>query len=136
MSRLALDTSAYSAFMRGHRGVVASIAGARDVAVCTTVIGELLAGFRAGGHESRNRGELARFLRSPRVRFFPLGEETAETYAVILHGLRQAGRPIPTNDLWIAASAMENGYPLLTLDAHFLEIPQIRVIHHAVERPA
>jgi predicted nucleic acid-binding protein len=54
-------------------------------------------------------------------------EDTAERYARIYAYLRTAGRPIPTNDLWIAASAMEHGAELLTTDRHFLDVPQIVV---------
>jgi predicted nucleic acid-binding protein len=56
-----------------------------------------------------------------------LGAETAERYALIREYLRSAGRPVPTNDIWIAASAMELGLRVLTLDRHYLSIPQIFV---------
>jgi tRNA(fMet)-specific endonuclease VapC len=56
-----------------------------------------------------------------------LGAETAERYALIRDSLRRAGRPVPTNDIWIAASAMELGLRILTLDRHYLDIPQVVV---------
>ena len=68
---------------------------------------------------------MARFLDSPRVNLIDVDEETARRYAVIFSTLRAAGTPIPTNDLWIAASAMQHGLRLLTADAHFEKVPQI-----------
>ena len=61
--------------------------------------------------------------------FVTMDDETAERYAVILNGLWTAGTPIPTNDIWIAASAMQYGLTVVTTDAHFLKIPQILVSH-------
>ncbi|NOX61747.1 MAG: type II toxin-antitoxin system VapC family toxin, partial [Chloroflexi bacterium] len=58
-----------------------------------------------------------------------ISQETAERYARIYAYLRQIGRPIPTNDLWIAASALEHNAELLTADRHFLAIPHILVFH-------
>ena len=56
-----------------------------------------------------------------------VGEATAERYALIYASLRAAGRPLPTNDLWIAASAMEHGAELVTLDRDFAPVAQILV---------
>jgi len=125
MSRLLLDTSAYSAFMRGDEAVVQSIRGARELCLTPVVLGELLAGFRRGTRRKENEALLARFLASPRVRVLALDEETADRYAIILNALRAAGTPVPTNDLWIAASAMQHGLKVLTTDAHFAKIPQV-----------
>ena len=61
-----------------------------------------------------------------------MGEETAERYAAILNSLWQAGTPIPTNDIWIAASAMEYGLRIVTTDEHYKKIPQIMVDFVAV----
>jgi predicted nucleic acid-binding protein len=127
MSRALLDTSAYSAFKRGHPEVVASQRRPSAVLLPMIVLGELLAGFAAGQRSRRNRDELDAFRSSPRVAVVPLGETTAECYAAIHVALRRAGTPVATNDLWIAASAMEHGAELLTLDRAFLMIGQVRV---------
>jgi tRNA(fMet)-specific endonuclease VapC len=127
VSRLTLDTSAYSAFKRGHTGVVAHLRRADAILLPTVVLGELLGGFESGRQSHRNREEFDRFRASPRVRLVSIGEATAERYAVIYAGLRSAGQPIPTNDLWIAASAMEHGTELVTLDRDFTHVPQILV---------
>jgi predicted nucleic acid-binding protein len=127
LSRVALDTSAYSAFKRGHEGVVAHLRRAQEILLSSVVLGELLGGFEAGGRSRGNREELRLFLDSPRVRLVPVGEATAERYARIYAALRSAGRPLPTNDLWIAASAMEHGAELLTLDRDFTYVAQVLV---------
>lgn len=127
MSRLTLDTSAYAAFKRNHAEVVARLRRAREILVPTVVLGELLGGFEAGTRNRRNRDELRLFLESPRVRLVSITAETAERYAVIYVALRAAGTPIPTNDLWIAASTMEHGTELVTLDRDFGHVAQILV---------
>lgn len=70
----------------------------------------------------RNKTELEAFLDSPRVVVLPHDLETAEYYAVIVQRLRRKGRPIPVNDIWIAANAMRHGLSLFSFDAHFKEI--------------
>ena len=127
MSRLTLDTSAYSAFKRGHSGVVGHLRKAEEILLPSIVLGELLGGFEAGQQSRRNRDELDLFRGSPRVRLVAIGEATAERYAVIYAALRSMGQPIPTNDLWIAASTMEHGTELVTLDRDFAHVPQILV---------
>ena len=122
-----LDTSAYSAFKRGHTGVVRHLRRAEEILLPTIVLGELLGGFEAGRRSRRNRDELGLFRESPRVRLVSIGEATAERYAVIYASLRAMGQPIPTNDLWIAASAMEHGTELVTLDRDFTQVAQILV---------
>lgn len=128
MSRLTLDTSAYSAFKRGQREVVDHLRRADEILLPSIVLGELLGGFAVGDRSRRNRDELRLFLDSPRVRLASIGEATAERYAFIYASLRARGQPIPTNDLWIAASAMEHGTELVTLDRDFVHIEQVLVV--------
>ena len=125
MRRVLLDTSAYSLLMRGHGEVAGILDGADEVYLPAVVIGELLAGFKKGNTEQRNREILESFLGVPRVSTLPIDDHTAERYAFILDYLRRQGAPIPTNDLWIAASAMQYGLVLLSADRHFLKLPQV-----------
>lgn len=127
MSALMLDTSAYAAFKLGREDALAAVRSRERIVLPSIVLGELLGGFANGRHEERNRAELDELLSSPRVSVIAIGRDTAERYAVIYSFLRRAGAPVPTNDLWIAAAAMEHGAQLLTADAHFLKIPQIIV---------
>lgn len=126
MRSIAVDTNAYAAFKRGDAAILEVLRHAPEILVCTTVLGELLAGFAAGTRESVNRRELRQFLDSPRVRSVPCGDATADSYALVYAALRRMGQPIPTNDLWIAASCLEHGAALLTLDAHFSHVGGLR----------
>ena len=125
MSRIHLDTSAYSAFKRGHSRLRHLIREARQIEIDAIVLGELHAGFLKGSRTAENLAELAEFLASPRVAVVAVDEDTARRYAHILQSLQAAGTPIPTNDIWIAASAMQCGSTLVTADAHFRRVPQI-----------
>ena len=127
-----LDTSAYAAFMRGHPDIQLTLQEAQQISMSPIVLGELHAGFSLGTRRAQNERELAKFLRSPRVSVLPLSEETAVRYAEILLFLRRAGTPIPTNDVWIAAGAMEHGLRIVTTDAHYTRVPQVLVDFWAV----
>lgn len=122
MIRVALDTNAYAGFKRGDAVLVEIIAAADLIGVSAVVLGELLSGFAVGNRVEQNRRELDAFLASGRVRTLPIDPETARWYARVYAGLRAAGRPIPTNDLWIAASSLQHGLALVTRDRHFASI--------------
>lgn len=125
MSRLLLDTSAYSAFFRGAPEAAEALRACDEIILNPVILGELLAGFRRGQRPAANEKALEEFLETPRVLVVAVDEETATRYAAILEGLRQAGTPIPTNDIWIAASAMQHGLEVLTADGHFTRVPQV-----------
>lgn len=129
MSRVLLDTSAYSAFMRGDVAVKERLQTADAIYLNSVVLGELRVGFLRGRARQKNEDRLRQLLSSSRVSIVAVDDETAERYAVILNGLWTAGTSIPTNDIWIAASAMQYGLTVVTTDAHFLKIPQILVSH-------
>jgi len=122
-----LDTSAYSALLRGHQPVLEVMRRSETVAVSAVVLGELYSGFRVGNRWAENTAQLAQFLSKPSVRILKVTEETALRYAEVDVYLRKAGRPIPRNDVWIAATALEHGLQLLTLDAQFREIPLLLI---------
>lgn len=122
MRAIALDTNAYTAFKRGRPEAREIIREATTISLSVIVLGELLAGFAAGDRETLNRVELRKFLASPRVRVHSVNDTTAGFYARVYAALRRRGRPIPTNDLWIAASTLEHGCSLYSYDAHFASI--------------
>jgi predicted nucleic acid-binding protein len=126
--KLLLDTSAYSCFFRGDARIVQLIRNAEILLLPSIVLGELFAGFAQGDREEKNLAELEQFLSSPRVRLVCVGEESARFYADIYQELRKSGRPIPTNDLWIAALAREHGAALVSLDTHFHNIAGLRLL--------
>jgi tRNA(fMet)-specific endonuclease VapC len=125
VSRIFLDTSAYSAFKRGHPHIQHRLREAAQIQLSPVVLGELRTGFLKGTRLAENLADLEKFLASPRVTLVTVDEETAERYAVIVDALRRAGSPIPTNDVWIAAGAMQCGSVLLTTDPHFCAVTQI-----------
>ncbi|MDP8982499.1 MAG: type II toxin-antitoxin system VapC family toxin [Acidobacteriota bacterium] len=122
-----LDTSGYSALQRGHLPVLDVLRRSTTVAVSAIVLGELYSGFRAGNRWAENTAKLAQFLGKPSVRVLTVTEETALRYAEVDVYLRKKGRPIPRNDVWIAAAALEHGLQLLTLDVHFRAIPLLLI---------
>ncbi len=125
--KVMLDTSAYSAFLRGNEETAQVLREADEIYLNPVVLGELYAGFSKGGREKKNRDILKEFLSSPRVQVAAIDEETAERYASIIAYLWQQGTPLPTNDLWIAATAMQFGLKLVTTDTHYRNVPQIIV---------
>lgn len=127
MSRILIDTSAYGAHLRDHPEVKAAIQRASEVCLSVVSIGELRVGFLKGGRTRTNEELLRRFLASPRARTLSVDEETAVRYAAIQDYVRKQGTPIPVNDMWIAATAAQHGLRLLTLDDHFLRVPQVIV---------
>jgi tRNA(fMet)-specific endonuclease VapC len=127
MSRLLVDTSAYSAWARGYEPVRAPLQRAAELCLSVVVLGELQAGFRDGRRRQENEERLRQFLSSPRVQVLGIDEETVPPYAAIHHELKRRGTPIGLNDLWIAATAYQHGLRVFTLDGDFQKIPQVLV---------
>lgn len=125
MTKLVLDTSAYSNFRRGDGSAVSLITAASWVGMTTIVLGELRAGFGLGKRRVRNENDLVAFLSNPVVHTLDVDDEAAQAYAEIVIALRAAGTPLPTNDIWIAAVAARTGGQVVTYDAHFRMIARI-----------
>lgn len=117
-----VDTNVLSDFFVGDPDALEAFQRCSLLAISPVVLGEVLAGFAVGSREGANRRLLSRFLAGPRVMTLTLGPDTAEHYAAVYRSLKKKGRPIPTNDLWIAASALEHGLTLLTRDSHYRHI--------------
>ena len=125
MMRILLDTSAYSHLMCGNRNIATLLDQADEVLLSAIVVGELRAGFKNGSKERQNKAVLQDFLSVINVSVLSIDGDTAERYSVIFDYLKKAGNPIPINDIWIAASAMQHGLVLVTSDQHFSVLPQI-----------
>ena len=122
MKRILLDTNAYVAFKNGRDDAIELIRLVEHIGMSVIVLGELLDGFVVGRKEADNRCELHAFLSSPRVSQYMIDDETTEYYARIYRQLRQDGLPIPTNDLCLAAMALQHGCAIFTYDKHFSAI--------------
>lgn len=122
-ARIALDTSAWSHFRRGDQEVLEWIGAAETVVMPATVLGELEAAFLLGGRYQENANALAEFLREEFVVTASVTPEVASRYGHLFAQLRRAGTPLATNDLWIAAAALEAGAHLITFDRDFARIP-------------
>ena len=127
MRPILLDTNTYSAFKRGDKQIIEILQHAQEIGISPIVIGELLGGFEHGGKSKQNRIELHQFLSSSRMRTYPVTVDTANFYSEVYAALKRKGHPIPTNDMWIAAQALENGCILCTYDKHFLAIDGLLV---------
>lgn len=136
MSAYCLDISAYSNFRRGNEEVAALLDRAELVGVSTIALGELRTGFALGGRRNRNEAELDVFLDHPAVEILAVDAETSRHYAEIVAELRKAGTPLPTNDIWIAATAARNGATVLTCDQHFERISRVGTIVIENRRPS
>lgn len=131
--RILLDSTAYSQLGRGHPGVADIVRRSQEIVLSAVVVGELLYGYRHGAQTARNIRELDSFLANPYVTFAPVSRITADRYARVAAAQRAKGRPLPTNDLWIAAHAMETGTELVTSDGHFEHIDGLACVHVPVE---
>jgi tRNA(fMet)-specific endonuclease VapC len=89
------------------------------------VLGELYAGFQLGAKRERNEATLSEFLANPVVDVLSVDDDVSRHYADIVVDLRRTGTPIPTNDIWIAASAARSGAIVLSDDAHFTVIDRV-----------
>lgn len=125
---LDLDTNVYSDYLRGDPLAIFVLDRAPSMALSPVVIGELKSGFGLGSSEQRNLDELRRFLKSPRLQVPPVDDAVTSAYARVYKQLRRDGRPIPTNDIWIAAFAVSREAALFTRDRHFEWVDGLRVV--------
>ena len=112
--------------MAGDARIADVLAGSEAVLLSPIVVGELFDGFLGGTRDLANRQILERFRERPRTVMVPVTDATAEWFAHVKRGLRLRGRPIPINDVWIAASCIEHGATLLSFDSHFDAIDGLR----------
>ncbi len=122
--RVLLDTNVIIAFFSGERAASQQFMDA-EVFVSSTVLGELYYGARKSAHAAANLARIEEFAAS--VQVLSCDAATAQIYGKIRDQLRSKGRPIPENDIWIAAIALQHGLPLATRDDHFNEVGGLRI---------
>ena len=116
---IVLDTNGYSAMANGSREIAKLLESADGILVPAVVVGELMYGFLKGSRCADNEAGLNQFLEQPGVSFQPVTRGIAERYGYVKAALKTKGTPIPENDIWIAATALETGSRLLSYDGHF-----------------
>lgn len=117
--KILLDTNVIIAFFAGEKTVTQHFAKA-EVLVSSTVLGELYYGAHKSAHTAANLSRINQFAAA--VNVLGCDEVTAQHYGQVKDRLRMKGRPIPENDIWIAAVAQQYGLPLATRDEHFREV--------------
>lgn len=123
--KIAVDTNRYSDLANGNAEALGVVERADEVFMSLIVLGELRCGFSLGAKRQENERVLAAFLRAPRVSVVIPDEATTRHYADLYRQTRAQGTPLPTNDLWIAALALQHGHVLYTRDKHFEHISQL-----------
>ena len=119
-----LDTNALSAFVDGDPAIGEVMRQQARASIPVIVLGE----FRYGIAQSRHRVSYEQWLlvQLPHFDVLPVTDETAIAYAALRVTLKKNGTPIPANDAWIAALALQHRLPVLSRDQHFDAVPQIR----------
>ena len=120
-----LDTNIVIAFFSGETAVVTRVEQAAEVLLSSIVVGELDYGARKSGRVQQNLARIAELVEQTAI--LDCDEGTAQRYGTIKQALHNKGRPIPENDIWIAATAMEYDLTLITRDAHFAEIEGLKI---------
>jgi len=119
MRPVLFDTNAYASFKRNEAAIIEIVQHAELIGISPIVIGELIAGFDGGSKAKQNKIELQKFLESSRIIVYPITLDTSHFFSQIYCNLKSKGKPIPTNDLWIASQALEHGCVVCTHDKHF-----------------
>lgn len=121
-----VDTNALSAIAGDDPAAVAILAAAEQMALPVIVLGE----YRYGIAQSRHRAVYERWITNllRDCLLLDVGEATTHAYANITLELKRIGKPIPTNDIWIAALCRQHSLPLLSRDRHFDLVPGIKRI--------
>ena len=127
MNPVLLDTNAYSQYNLGDKKVKKALEISEIIYFPTVAIGELYAGFLNGSLFEKNRAILMNFISDPKVELAEVQIKTALIYGNMYSELKKSGTPVSSNDIWIAACAIETGSTIVTYDKHFLKIPGVKV---------
>ena len=128
MNAVVIDTNVLIECFQNNQSISEAISQYDRILICPAVLGE----FKAGIDVNTRRGKkvkalLDEFLDDPAVAIVPCTDETADYYARIFRTLKDNGTPLPTNDMWIAAAALEHGAAVLSSDGHFSHVPMLKL---------
>lgn len=123
--RIAIDTNTYRAFVDGDKSAARVVRQSELIGLPIPVLGELRYGFLNGTKGLKNEASLIKFMDSPRVSLLTCDEQTSHHYSLLKLQLKKQGTPIPINDVWIAALAIQHSLVLYTFDEDFTSIPQL-----------
>jgi tRNA(fMet)-specific endonuclease VapC len=124
-NKLLLDTNIITAWLKGEVGIAEKIEKAKEVHLSITVIGEIFYGAHYSTKIQKNLADIKNLLAVYNLLY--IDENVAEAYGRIKAALRKKGKPIPENDIWIAATASAHQLVLVTRDKHFKEIDAIKL---------
>jgi tRNA(fMet)-specific endonuclease VapC len=114
---IALDTSVVIRYLNGNQEIVNHVLQFPTIILPVNVVGELIFGAENSGKKLKNLTKYLQFIDACIV--LPMGRKTAEIYAQTRLKLKQKGKPIPENDIWIASQCIENNWTLATCDSDF-----------------
>ena len=123
--KIIIDSNRYTDLCRGDKKSVEVIQNASEVYMPLIVVAEQRAGFAYGSQREKNERILSKFLNQDGIFVLLPDEQTTYFYADLYSYLRKKGRPIPTNDLWIAALTVQHSYILFDRDSDFDNLPQL-----------
>lgn len=126
LRRFLLDTNIVIALFAREVGVLQQLQQAVGIFLPSIVLGELYYGARKSGRAAANVQRIDDFAAQNVV--LPCDVETARQYGLIREALRAKGKPLPENDIWIAALALQHNLVLVSRDAHFNEIAGLPVV--------
>ncbi len=124
-SNFLLDTNIVIEIFDGNKMFADKINRQGDFYLPSIVLGELYTGVNRVSNKAKHLKKLTDFLKLCTV--VNIDGLTAKYYGETIAGLYKKGKPIPTNDVWIAALALQHGFLLITTDGHFKEIPGLSV---------
>lgn len=127
--KLVLDTNFYSLFDVGNASAIDLMSEAQRYYLPSVVIGELCHGYHHGKRYNENIKRLKHFIKTFQAQVIPIDFDIGVLFGDIASSLKRKGRPIPTNNIWIAACTASIGGVLATTDSDFLHVDQIQIRH-------
>ena len=121
-----LDTSVIIHAFKSKNNVAEKLDAIQDVYVSLTVVGELYYGAYKSADELKHIARIQSFLQNCKLLLPEIA--TAHSYGKVKAALMKKGKPIPENDIWIAAIAIQHDLPLYTTDTHFAEVEGLELV--------